>query len=646
MARSLAHRRGTHESAHLMEPLESRQLLTADLGVVFDDFSNAPLTLIPGDQIAIPIIVRNVGNSAAVGAVTIDFFLSTNATFDAGDTLLRTFANQQVSLSADGFDNSEGTFEGTVTIPTINPGTFFFLVRLRPNSQIGDFNQSNNTAASEDTQAFAWKFGSFDNRTNATLTLTDPSGTEVSFGLSGGGFGTVTRDGTNAERFDVALSNTGGASAFAIEADGGSGATAGIGLIDDITGGSLASITAPTARLFGDVTLTGTLGSMNFRDVVGPSIIRVQTGTTNTSYTFGAVTDLSIQSVAPISSLSVASWTDSSLDSTVDLISTPWLGTLTSTGSFQASIQLSGRAGNARTLGSATIGGTASKGSWDINGRSGPISIRAGATDFSISILKALSGFTVTGIFRSVLAAKSISNLSIGVNLRSATILAGADLGADARLGGTGANADSFALGNISNINVGGKVLASTIGAGLDPVDGIFGNGNDRIIAGKITNITIARTASLNSRFLAKRYTGTAKINGASVDTVTDVRFRLPDTSAPFAGVESLDPAGAPTSIRVSFTDNIGINVSSIGAGDFTLTGPNGFTTTLNFVSIELPGGNGTPRFALYAITPPGGSWDSSDNGNYEIVANPNQVFDTSGNPLPAESILEFTINI
>lgn len=509
-----------------MENLEPRQMLAADLGVVFDDFSNAPPTLIPGDRVTLPIVVRNVGNSAAVGTVSIDYFLSTNATFDNSDTLLRTFASQPVSLSADGFENSEGTFEGTVTIPTIAPGNYFFLVRLRPNSNVGDFNQSNNIAASETTQAFAWKFGTFDNRTNATLTLTDPSGTEVSFSLSGGGSGTVTRDATNTERFDVVLTGTGGNSSLVIQSSGGSGSTAGIGLIDDISGGSLASIDARSCRLYGDVSLTGSLGSLRFGDVFGPSTITVQTGTVNTTYTFGNVTDLTINSAAPITSLTVSSWTDSSTNPGGDVVSAPWIGTLTSTGVFQASLDLSGRTGG-RTLVSANIGGKISKGSWRINGTAGTLSAQSTAGDWSASIVKALKSFTTTQDFRGVLAAKSIGTLTVGRDIRAAKVLAGADLGADARLGGTDGNADTFANGTVTAVNVARKAINVIIGAGLDPVDGTFKNGNDVYRGGKITRITIAGAVGNGNRFLAPRYVGEMKLHGVTVNPAADIRFQI-----------------------------------------------------------------------------------------------------------------------
>src|SRR5262249_51209292 len=177
--------------------------------------------------------------------------------------------------------------------------------------------------------------------------------------------------------------------------------TAGIALINDISGGTLRIISAPTARLLGDITLTGTAEYIHFGDVVGPSLIQVQTGTVNTSYAFDNVTDLSIVSAAPIASLSVASWTDT-LDSTVDLVSAPWIGALTSPGGFQGPLTPPGRPGPARPLGSASVGGKISKGAWRVNGTAGPITAQATAVDWSACFAKALTSFTTTLDFRGV----------------------------------------------------------------------------------------------------------------------------------------------------------------------------------------------------------------------------------------------------
>ncbi|PAX52696.1 PQQ-dependent sugar dehydrogenase [Brunnivagina elsteri] len=48
----------------------------------------------------------------------------------------------------------------------------------------------------------------------------------------------------------------------------------------------------------------------------------------------------------------------------------------------------------------------------------------------------------------------------------------------------------------------------------------------------------------------------------------------------------------------------------------------------------------------IYRITPPGGTWDTGDNGSYTIALQPNQVKDTSGNFAATGNLGNFLVNI
>ena len=65
--------------------------------------------------------------------------------------------------------------------------------------------------------------------------------------------------------------------------------------------------------------------------------------------------------------------------------------------------------------------------------------------------------------------------------------------------------------------------------------------------------------------------------------------------------------------------------------------------------AVESTGTNGTPRTGVYTVTPPGGSWDSGDNGTYTIGMVGNQVSD-DGTPqlfVPADtSLTTFEVSI
>ncbi len=118
--------------------------------------------------------------------------------------------------------------------------------------------------------------------------------------------------------------------------------------------------------------------------------------------------------------------------------------------------------------------------------------------------------------------------------------------------------------------------------------------------------------------------------------------------SAPTAAASTTNVTGAggtSYTFTVTYTDDTEINVSTIGTGDVTVTNSAGFTATPTFVSVN-NNTNGTPRTATYTFTPPGGTWDIGDNGTYNVVMQPNQVGDTSGNFVAAGSIGSFAVNI
>ncbi|MBS1795850.1 MAG: VCBS repeat-containing protein [Acidobacteria bacterium] len=125
--------------------------------------------------------------------------------------------------------------------------------------------------------------------------------------------------------------------------------------------------------------------------------------------------------------------------------------------------------------------------------------------------------------------------------------------------------------------------------------------------------------------------------------------FELQGTGpAPIAAATAADVTAAGGSsyiFTVTYTDDTAINVGTIGTGDVTVTGPNGFTATPAFVSVN-NNTNGTPRTATYSFTPPGGIWDIGDNGAYTVLMQPNQVADNAGNFVGSGTIGSFAVSI
>jgi predicted outer membrane repeat protein len=102
-------------------------------------------------------------------------------------------------------------------------------------------------------------------------------------------------------------------------------------------------------------------------------------------------------------------------------------------------------------------------------------------------------------------------------------------------------------------------------------------------------------------------------------------------------------PGGNPFAFTVTYDAPAGIDTATLGAGDVTVTGPAGFIAVPALVDIDV-GGDGTPRVATYALTPPGGQWDAADVGDYTITVNAGEVAAVDGRPVPERPAGGFSV--
>ena len=110
----------------------------------------------------------------------------------------------------------------------------------------------------------------------------------------------------------------------------------------------------------------------------------------------------------------------------------------------------------------------------------------------------------------------------------SARILAGANLGADGAVGGSGADSDTYGAGAIGSVKIAGAITSSFIGAGVDPVDQTFGNADDTLAgtaaSDSIKSIT-AKSADQATRFEAGAF-GKALLP-KTINVTQDPRFKV-----------------------------------------------------------------------------------------------------------------------
>jgi hypothetical protein len=97
--------------------------------------------------------------------------------------------------------------------------------------------------------------------------------------------------------------------------------------------------------------------------------------------------------------------------------------------------------------------------------------------------------------------------------------------------------------------------------------------------------------------------------------------------------------------VNVTYTDDTRVDMTWVGTGDITVTGPNGFSA-VPFYYNSSDYTNGTSRTVTYWFIPPGGYWNSADNGVYTVTMQPNRVRDIFRNTASAAvTIGTFQVN-
>lgn len=120
----------------------------------------------------------------------------------------------------------------------------------------------------------------------------------------------------------------------------------------------------------------------------------------------------------------------------------------------------------------------------------------------------------------------AIGNMTVG-SLTNARVLAGATPGGDLVFSGPSDADDSFQTATINSLIVRSAIVNSVIGAGVNPVNGVFGDGNDTIVGGTASRIGTLRAASADaaSKFEAGAF-GSVKLPD-TIDPPSDPRFLI-----------------------------------------------------------------------------------------------------------------------
>jgi hypothetical protein len=196
-------------------------------------------------------------------------------------------------------------------------------------------------------------------------TFTDASGDSVVVSLKGPGSGQlVFMQAGNSDPAAIILSGTTSASALTITAAGGGTTLGGM-----TVNGDLRSLTAKAVDLAGDVTVSGVVPKVQFRNASGTLAVN---GAGSLAITLAQARDLSITTGSAIKTCKLTEWLDT--DATPDLITAAAIGTVTSKGDFQAGI-------TAASLSKLTVGGSLSGAEIRTTGNIGSVTVGGSATD-------------------------------------------------------------------------------------------------------------------------------------------------------------------------------------------------------------------------------------------------------------------------
>jgi len=224
-------------------------------------------------------------------------------------------------------------------------------------------------------------------------------------------------------------------------------------------------------------------------------------GGTVQTIVLGNVRDTLLSAKAAIGSLSVQSWQGSGV--VANRIDAPGLGALTSQGQLNLDLNITGLG---QALGSVLAGGALSGGTWQVAGDVGSIAARSVGAGWTGDVVGEVGVMQTSATFSGTLAAGSVGVFAVGGNFVGGHLAVGANLGADGKPGGTGANADSYAAGYLGQLRVAGAMIGARVHVGVDPVDGVYDDGDDVIIGGaasRIQTLLVAGRIDSTSRIVA-----------------------------------------------------------------------------------------------------------------------------------------------
>jgi hypothetical protein len=143
----------------------------------------------------------------------------------------------------------------------------------------------------------------------------------------------------------------------------------------------------------------------------------------------------------------------------------------------------------------------------------------------TVFAVEAIGRVKAADLTSTIASGSGVIGAIFAASMENAMILSGANFGDDGHLGGV--DPDTFGPGSIGSIRVTGAIASSFIGAGVDPVDSVFGNGDDKAAGTGASTIRfiVAGSADNDTHFEATTFSRV--VIGQTVDPTSDPRFGI-----------------------------------------------------------------------------------------------------------------------
>lgn len=528
------------------EDLESRVVLAADFSVSVSPLVNDFDRRQGADTIRLTATVSNVGDANFFGRGAVEFYLSADQDFDDSDVRFETIAINRMPRIGQSSTVRLNVPEPALVDPAdpsryVPPGEYFIIARVVAGDGSIDQNPANDAASTFASATLFYEFGNVSGQSNVAFRYTQRDGTLVTLRLEGPGRGSVSQ---NDGRVVVLVQNTTIQSTLLVSVDR-AGRTASFGQI--FVNGSIKEVSARNAVLSGGLIIQGAASFIRLGGLQNGAL--TINGFTNAQILdLGDVRNAVVDTGAFVQQLKVSRWIDT--DSSPDAVFAPFVSNIDSGGDFHPNLTLNFRNSNSQAVDRARIAGAVG-GLWNLNAGVGLIDAGSTLPSFRASINGTVEIFRTKGNFQGLLAAPLIITLDVGGDMLRARILAGATLGADVDLGGTGSNADSLRNGSVDRVLIRGSMRNSLIAAGLFTSDTILLNDDDRLIisgAGSAINRIEVRRQIESSVFVAPTITNSAILAFRERSIESDARFIRQVPVPPGTILPNFDPIAPPPS--------------------------------------------------------------------------------------------------